>query len=190
MSINTNTLENQLTSLVGQFGKEAVVAAAEELLVASVKKVPAGYDSIVTADKIAFTIQATDAAVSDVVSAGQAVDKAYGERASLLKQKTQLDTAVQLTEANAIMQIRGEARSQYVMVEGEKVGLNNEEARKAYAKMASANERRQLAEIEAQLNEIEIKIMQAKDNYATAKEGADLVKAKAHVQGNLLNFLA
>lgn len=190
MSINTNTLENQLTMLVGQYGRDAVVQAAEQLLAAAVKKIPAGYDSVVTADKIAFSVQAIDAAVSDVVAAGEVVDKAYGERASLLKQKTQLETAMQLTEANAIMQIRGESRSQYVMVEGEKVGLNNEEARKAYAKMASQIERKQLAEVEAQLNEIEVKIMQAKDNYATAKEGADLVKAKAHVQGNLLNFLA
>jgi hypothetical protein len=185
-----NSVTDQLTILVGQYGKEAVTAAAEELLSASTKKLTPGYDSLVQPDKIAFTIQAVDAAIADVVKAGEEVDAAYGERASLLKQKTQLETSIQLKESEAFMQIRGEARSQYVMIGGEKVALTNEETRKAFARTYSRSEREQLAEIDAQLAEIEVKIMQAKDKYQTAKEGADLVKAKAHVQGNLLNFLS
>lgn len=185
-----NSVQDQLTILVGQFGKEAVTQAAEQLLSASVKKVPPGYESLITADKIAFSVQAIDAAVADVVAAGEEVDKAYGERASLLKRKTTLETSIQLKEAEAYMQIRGEARSQYVMIAGEKVALSNEETRKAYARTSAKEERQALAEIEAELNEIEIKIMQARDKYETAKEGADLVKRKAFVQGNLLNFLS
>ncbi|MFJ5716576.1 hypothetical protein [Neobacillus sp. NPDC093127] len=183
-------LTDQLTILVGHFGKESVVAAAEQLLSASIKKLPAGYDSLAQPDKVAFTIQAVDAAISDVVKAGQEVDAAYGERGSLLKQKTQLETSVQLRESEAFMQIRGEARSQYVIIDGEKVALSNEETRKAYARTYSKEERLQLSQIESQLAELDVKIMQAKDKYQTAKEGADLVKAKAHVQGNLLNFLS
>ncbi|MCR9040904.1 hypothetical protein QRX25_10645 [Bacillus sp. L381] len=183
-------LEDKITTLVGEYGKEKVIEAAEKLLAASVKKVPEGYDSVIAPDNVQFVAQTIDAAIEDIVEAGQKVDAAYGERASLLKQKTTLETAVQLKEAEAIMQIQGEGRSQYVIWNGEKIALTNDTLRDSYRRSAAESEHRQLADVKAQLAEIEVNIMAAKDAYATAKEAADLLKAKAHVQGNLLKFLA
>ncbi|MER1275518.1 hypothetical protein RJD11_12260 [Bacillus velezensis] len=183
-------LEDKITALVGEYGKEKVMNAAEELLNAAIKKVPAGYDSVVSPENVQFVIQAIDAAVADVVAEGEKVDSAYGERARLMKEKTTLETAVQLKEAEAIMQIQGEGRSQYVIWKGEKIALTNDTLRDSYRRSAAESEHRQLANVKAQLAEIEVNIMAAKDMYATAKEAADLLKAKAHVQGNLLKFLA
>lgn len=185
-----NTVQDKLTMLVGEFGPDTVKEAAEQLLSASIKKVPAGYESLVQPDKVSFTAHAIDAAIADIVKAGEALDKAYGDKAKLLKQKTQAEAALQLKESEAYMAIRGEARSQYVIIGEEKVALGNEETRKAYARTFAKEERQKLAEIESQLAEIEVNIFQAKDAYEAAKEGADLVKKKAHVQGNLLNFLS
>ncbi|MDJ1630998.1 hypothetical protein QNN00_14255 [Bacillus velezensis] len=64
-----------------------------------------------------------------MVAEGEKVDSAYGERARLMKEKTTLETAVQLKEAEAIMQIQGEGRSQYVIWKGEKIALTNDTLR-------------------------------------------------------------
>ncbi len=86
------------------------------------------------------------------------------------------------------MQIQGEGRSQYVIWKGEKIALTNDTLRDSYRRSAAESEHRQLANVKAQLAEIEVNIMAAKDMYATAKEATDLLKAKAHVQGICSSF--
>ncbi|MCY8609932.1 hypothetical protein G3M81_12540 [Bacillus paralicheniformis] len=183
-------LKDQITALVGEFGKDKVVEAAEELLSAAVKKIPEGYDSVASPENVDFVVRTIDAAIEDVVEAGKKINAAYGDRASLMRRKAQIETEIQLKEAEAIMSIRGEGRNQYVEVNGEKVALTNDTLRDAYRRTASKVERQELAGITAQLAKIEVELMAAKDDYATAKETADLLKARAHVQGNLLKFLS
>ena len=99
-----------------------------------------------------------------------------------------LKTAVELKEAEAFMQIQGEGRNQYAYVNDQKVALTNDTLRDAYRQHYSKEERQQLTEVEQELASIDIKIYQTKDAWETAKESADLVKAKAYVQANLLKF--
>jgi hypothetical protein len=188
--MGNNSLQDKLTVLVGEFGKDKVTEIAEQLLSASVKKVPAGYSQVIHPENVQLAINSVDAAISDVVAAGQKVEAAYGKRASLMKEKTKLETAVKLKEAQAFMDIKGEGRSQYVIWNGEKVALTNDSLRDAYRRMVSKKEREELTNVQADLSEIEIQIQEAKEGWYTAKEGSDLVKAKAHVQAELLRFLA
>ena len=66
------------------------------------------------------SLQQIDAAVQDVLEKGKAREEAYGEKASLIKQKVKLKTAVELKEAEAFMQIQGEGRNQFAYVNDQK----------------------------------------------------------------------
>lgn len=87
------------------------------------------------------------------------------------------------------MAIRGEARSQYVMIGSDKVALANEEARKAYARTSSKAEREDLAKVESELFQLEQRSFWAKDEYDAAVKAGDQVQAKANLQAGLLHML-
>ncbi len=180
-------LNNQIRSLQEEHGKEKLLAAAIEILG---KKVPTDYVRVLDPFELQASLQQIDAAVQDVLEKGKAREEAYGEKIKLLKQKTKLDTQVKLKEAEAFMAIQHEAKSQYVIIDNQKVILGNDKMRDAYRRQYSKVEREELSGIEAELNAIDIGLSAAKDAWETAKESADLVKAKAYVQANLLKFLA
>lgn len=180
-------LNKQIRSLQEVHGTEKLLAAATEILG---KKVPIDYVRVLDPLELQASLQQIDAAVQDVLEKGKAREEAYGRKAELIKQKVKLKTAVELKEAEAFMQIQGEGRNQFAYVNDQKVALTNDTLRDAYRQHYSKEERQQLTEVEQELASIDIKIYQTKDAWETAKESADLVKAKAYVQANLLNFLA
>ncbi|AQY38442.1 hypothetical protein B4918_10740 [Bacillus thuringiensis] len=180
-------LNNQIRSLQEEHGKEKLLAAATKILG---KKVPTDYVRVLNPLELQASLQQIDAAVQDVLEKGKAREEAYGEKSKLLKQKTKLDTQVKLKEAEAFMAIQHEGKSQYVIIDNQKVILGNDKMRDAYRRQYSKSEREELSTVEAELNAIDIGLSAAKDAWETAKESADLVKAKAYVQANLLKFLA
>lgn len=180
----------EFNNLVSQHGVAAVIEAASQMLEKIERPaVPAEYVPVIASDKLHDTVQQLDASVSDIIEKAKGREKVYGDKISLLKRKRELETAIELKEAGAIMEIRGEARSQYVIVGEDKISLTNEEARKAYAKMAAAEERKQMATVESDLLQIEQKAFWAKDEYEAAIKAGDQVQAKAYVQAGLLNML-
>lgn len=182
-------LRQQVEALIAQHGEAAVDQAIRALCKRTTKTIPAEHLPVISAEKIRDTVTQIDATVSEILEAGQAKEEAHKDRADLLRRKAQLETDVQLTEADALMQIKGEARSQYVEISGEKVALNNDQARDAHRRMASKDVRAELARVEGDIYAIDVEIAKARDKWETKKEAADLIKAKAAVQASLLNFL-
>lgn len=186
------SLKDTLTALVNEFGTESVQAAADAMghKVALLPAVPKDCTPVIAVDKLLQTVDQLDASVSDIIEKATGREKVYGDKVALLRQRRELETQIELKESEAFMQIRGEARSQYVMQGTEKIMLTNEESRKAYAKMAAADERRKLSEVEGELVQIEQKAFWAKDEYEAAVYAGNQVQAKAYVQAGLLNMLA
>ena len=153
------------------------------------KAIPAEYIPVLAPQKLEDTVSQLDTAVSEVLTAGEAVEAAYKDRGGLLRRKAQLETDVQLTEASALMEIKGEARSQYAIVAGEKVALTNDQARDAYRRMASKEQREELAKVEGELLALDVELEKAKEKRNTMKEANDSIRAKANIQAALLNFL-
>lgn len=145
------------------------------------------YNHIIGPERLSSVDKLIDATIEDVSNAGEAVEKAYGDRAALQKALTQLDGTIKLTEATAFMQID---EKNMVEIDGKQVKLSNGEMRDMYRRYVSRDLRKEKTEKEADLKEIEINIMQAKDRWEEAKTASDLVQAKAWVQANLLKFLS
>lgn len=156
----------------------------------NLRPIPAEYIPVIAADKLANTVAELDAGIADILKAGQAKEAAYANKRDLIKQKVQLETEVKLAESEALMEIKGEARSQYVVIAGEKVALNNDTARDAYRRMASKELREKLAEVEGEIAAIDVDIARASDSWYSSKDANDSIRAKAHVQGSLLEFLS
>ena len=182
--------KEQVETLVNAYGPDKVRYTIEQVLGKINKPIPAEHIPVLSAQRLEDTIAQLDSAVSEVLSAGEGLDAAYKNKGELLRRKAQLETEVKLEEAQAIMEIRGEARSQYVMVGSEKVLLTNDTARDAYRRMASKVQREQLAEVEADLAKLDAEIEQAKEKRNTVKEANDSIRAKGNIQAALLNFLA
>lgn len=163
---------------------------AEDLQKAKAKGIPAEFLQVLNPNEIAATVDQLDAAVQAVVEKGEAKEATYGEKPQLMKRRTQLETDVKLTEANALMQVQGEGRNQYVVIDGVKSYLGNDQARDAYRRMMSKESREELARINAEINAVDIELQKATDSWYTAKEAADSIRAKANLQAALLNFLA
>jgi len=145
------------------------------------------YNAMIAPEKLLSVSNLVDATIEDLTAAGEAVENAYGERASLVKAIVQLEGAIQLTEAEAFMQID---EKNGVIVDDKPVKLANSEMRDMYRRYVSRDLRKELTEKQADLKEIEIHIFKAKERYDESKVVADMVIAKAYVQANLLKFLA
>ena len=155
-----------------------------------VRPIPAEYIPIISTTVLENTLLELNAGMDDIFTAGKAKEAVYANKRELIKQKIQLDTEIKLAESDAIMQIRGEARSQYVMVGGEKVILSNDQARDAYRRMAAKDLRVEMARVEGELAAIDVDLAKANDCWYCSKDANDNIRAKASVQASLLNFLS
>lgn len=145
------------------------------------------YNSLVAPERVLAAEQLTNETIKDVTGAGRAVEAAYGERAVLVKAITQLEGDIQLQEATAFMDIDEKG---VVEVDGKQVKLANSEMRDMYRRYVSRETRKQLVEKQADLKEIEINVIKAKDRYDESKLVADMVISRSYVQANLLKFLS
>ena len=183
-------IRKQFDGLVAAYGPEKVKALARELLQVQGRPIPAEHIPVISADMLEKTVRQLDRALNDVQTAGARKEAAYQNKADLFRQQTSMETEVKLAEADAFMRIEGEGRDQYVMEGSRKVPLNNDAARDAFRRRSSAGERRQLADLNAQINAIDVGIATAGDAWFTAKEAVESIRAKANLQAALLNFLA
>lgn len=170
-------------------GPEKVKAVIEMVYGKIDKAIPAEHIAVLSPAKLEDTIAQLDNAVDKIVQTGIALDEAYKNKGALLSRRLQLETEVKLAEADAIMQIKGEARSQYVEVAGEKVALTNDTARDAYRRLSSKMPRIELAGVTAELAALDVGIEQAKEARNTVKEANDSIRAKGNIQAALLNYL-
>lgn len=157
---------------------------------AKAKGIPAEFLQVLNPNEIAATIDQLDAAVQAVVEKGEAKEAAYQEKPQLLRRRTQLETDVKITEAGALMKVQGSGRDQYVVISGEKTYLGNDQARDAYRRMSSKEQREELARINGEVAALDADLQKATDSWYTAKEAADSIRAKANLQAALLSFLA
>ncbi|WP_371380869.1 hypothetical protein [Sporomusa aerivorans] len=185
-----NDVQEQLEHLVTLYGPDKVKFAVQKLLGASSRPMPAEYIPILAPSLLERTVAQLERALDDVKAAGYAKENVYRNKADLVKQQTTMEAAVKLAEAEAFMQIEGEGRDQYVMEEDKKIALNNDAARDAFRRRASAEERRQAANLTAQINAIDVELAEAGDAWFTTKEAVETIRAKAYLQAALLNFLA
>lgn len=148
------------------------------------------YLAIISPESLKLTLDQLDFVIQDVEAKGKDKEAAYGEKGPLLRKKTQLDTDIKLAEAEAIMNIRGEGRNQFVIIDDHQVALTNDTTRDAYRRNSSRGQRQELASVEAELAQLDISIAQKNDAWYTAKESSESVRAKSNLQAALLNFLA
>ncbi|MCO5387831.1 MAG: hypothetical protein NHB14_20910 [Desulfosporosinus sp.] len=154
------------------------------------RQVPAEFMQLISPAALAETMDSLDRAISAEAAASDAKEASYGGKGDLLRQKTQLETSIKITEAEAMSKVQGEGKSQYVNVAGEKLFLTNDQTRDAYRRMASKSDREELARINGELGRIEVDQFKATDAWYGAKGVADSVGKKADLQAALLNFLA
>lgn len=147
------------------------------------------YLPIINAQKLQDTLQQLDGAVSDVITAGEKRESSYGEKRDLLKRKYELEGRIEVEEAQALMEVKGDGKEAHAIVNGEKVSITNDKARDAYRRYASKEARTELAQVEGQLAQLDVDRFRATDAWETAKAVADLVGNKASLQAALLNFL-
>lgn len=179
-------MQNELQSLIDDYGNEKVIEAAKQLLDQEQNKRAGQYHELVAPDKITDDLHLLHEAIKDISAAGQVVDDAYANRNTLTKQIALIKTNIDLDEAEAFMQLEGNK----VQIDGKTVTLSNDKMRDMYRKYVTRDARYQLAELEADLKAIEIDIYKAKDQWEEAKTAAELIKARTHVQANLLRFLS
>lgn len=179
---------NKFLELVQTYGAEAVLSGAKHLLEG--KRVEPEYLRTINANNIDITFQQLDKSLQVVLDGGEEQQDLYKNRGALLHEKILLETDVKLTEANAIMQIQGSGKDQYVLDGENKIPLTNETARDAYRRKASAVPRQRLATVEAELAKIDSDIWKSKDAWNAVKETLDTLRAKANLQTALLYFLS
>lgn len=182
--------QKQLEEIIKTHGHEATVAAAAKVLQAVSYQPPADVVGIIGPNMLTETADRLDQAVVDIVERGQAKEEAYGDKRGLLLEVFKLREDVKLTEAQAFMEVEGEGRNQYAVLDGKQVPLNNDVQRDAYRRAVSKDVRTRLAKAEGELNALEIDIAEATDSWYTAKEVADLTKNRANLQAALLHFLS
>lgn len=175
-----------LESLIDDYGNEIVLQAAEELLNQEQNKRAGQYHDLVTPEKITDVLHFIDNSLKDIATAGQVVDDAYANRRELVRQIHQLETSIELDEAEAFMMLDGNK----VEMDGRVITLSNDKMRSAYQKYVTREPRKKLADLESDLKAIEIDIHKAKEKWDEAKESAELIKARSYVQANLLKFLS
>lgn len=154
------------------------------------KGLPAEYVPILAPDLLAKTMEQLDAVGYTIEEAGSKKEAIYANKPDLVKRKRDLEGQIKALEAEAIMQIQGEGKSQYVEIAGTKVPLTNDTTRDAYRRTYTKAQREELAQVEGDIYRIEAELLPANDNWQKAVESAAIVKAKAGLQGALLNFLA
>lgn len=145
------------------------------------------YSLIIKPENIESVNTMVDAALADLVTIEQEVQKAYGNRAELVKAVKQLEGEIKLKEAVAFMQI---GVDNTVEIDGNKVKLANAEMRDMYRRYVSREPRQQLSNLEADLAQVDCQIALMKDRWDILKQSTNLVEARAWAQGHLLHFLS
>lgn len=131
-----------------------------------------------------------DTAVSELIEIGTQRESVYGDKAVLAKRARELQTEIQLAESDAIMNVQGSGKDAYGIIGNRKIFLTNDTARDAYRREASRKEREELAQVEGQLDKINIELFKITDSFNVKAEALRGIQAKARLQAALLESLA
>lgn len=93
-------MKEELQKLIEQYGADAVVRAAAE---AANQHVPTINTPVVTDEQLLNTISQLDAAVTDILEAGRKNEETYQNKAALVRHARQLETSIQITEAEHVL---------------------------------------------------------------------------------------
>lgn len=150
-------MKEELQKLIEQYGADAVVKAAAE---AANQHVPTINTPVVTDEQLLNTISQLDAAVTDILEAGRKNEETYQNKVELARRARQLETSIQITEAEAINTICGTGKDAYGIIpypDGThvRVAVTNDTQRDAFRRHFSADERKELASVEADIKAIE-----------------------------------
>lgn len=157
--------------------------------------IPAINTPVVTDAQLINTIAQLDVAVTDILEAGKRNEETYQSKADLVKQARQLETEIQLIEAEAVNTICGTGKDAYGIIYNEdgtsvKVSVTNDTQRDAFRRHFSADERRELARVESEIRAIEVAQFKAREDYDAKKEALNCIRAKAQLQAAALTYLA
>ena len=114
------------------------------------------------------------------------VDETYKRRGEIVKRLKTLDTEILLKEADAFMQV-GDGTA---LVDGKVIKLSNAEMRDAYRRQFSADLRRERAELEGELEELNVLTTENNQKRREFITASECQMRKAGLQTALLNFLA
>ncbi|MBO8162797.1 MAG: hypothetical protein H0Z34_03630 [Brevibacillus sp.] len=181
-------LRERILRLADDYGAEAVRQTTNLLLTRS--STSADYLALVSPLLLSETIRELDDAAQELIKAGRAREEAHAQKRELIARRIRLGAEIERKEADAILKIRGEGKDAHVMVDGEKVYVTNDKARDAYKYRASAAEREELAQLEANLSALEVRIGQATDIWIAHKEASETIRAKAKLKAAMLMYLA
>ena len=186
------TMKEELQKLFEKYGVDTVVKAVTE---ATTQHIPTINTPVVTDSQIINTISQLDAAVSDILEAGRKNEETYQNKADLARRARQLETSIQITEAEAINTICGTGKDAYGVITypngtSTKVSLNNDTQRDAFRRHFSAAERKELASVEADIKAIEVAQFKAREDLEAKKEALSCIRAKAELQAAALTYLA
>ncbi|MHB1166976.1 MAG: hypothetical protein ACYC0N_00355 [Carboxydocellales bacterium] len=186
------TVSDELVDLVRAiFGRGVeFFENAKELQAARGKGLPADYVPILAPHLLAKTMEQLDAVGYAVEEAGSKKEAIYANKPDLVQRKRHLEGQIKALEAEAVMQIQYEGKDGFVTMEGKTHKVSNDTARDAYRRTYTKVQREELAQVEGAIYRIEAQLLPANDNWQKAVESSTIVKAKAGLQGSLLNFLA
>jgi hypothetical protein len=175
--LDRDNLKNVLSELINEFGEVATEAAIKELLGVANSRTPApDYSQILTPEKVAATIEQSDAATAEVLAVA-------GELPALLKRKYELETEIKLAEASAFMNAGSDGKNIVVEVNGRSLALSNAELRESYSRNLTAVQRRELATVTGNIEAINSEV-------ARIESANQNIRAKAELQASLLRYLA
>lgn len=185
-------MKEELQKLIEQYGADAVAKAAAEALN---KHVPTINTPVVTDEQLLNTISQLDAAVTDILEAGRKNEETYQNKVELARRARQLETSIQITEAEAINTICGTGKDAYGIIpypDGThvRVAVTNDTQRDAFRRHFSAAERKELASVEADIRAIEVSQFKTREDLDAKKEALSCIRAKAQLQAAALTYLA
>lgn len=190
MNDKTNKLQQALTALKDTYGHDELKTASEALVgrLTVTRQLPAEYSRLLDPAALDQTAYALDASIDDILETGRKREAAYDNKGDLLKEKYNLENRIKAEEATAI--INGGTDPKVIEWEGTKYPFGNDMARDAFRRTVSKESRNRLAEVDGQLAALEVKSLAAKDAWETVVQAAQSARNKAHVQAELLGFLA
>lgn len=106
-------MKEELQKLIEQYGADAVAKAATEALN---KHVPTINTPVVTDEQLINTVSQLDAAVTDILETGRKNEETYQNKVELVRRARQLETSIQITEAEAINTICGTGKDAYGII--------------------------------------------------------------------------
>jgi len=152
--------------------------------------IPAEWVHLVSPEQLADTINQLNGTGQGLVEAGNAKALASSGKGNLLKQKRQLETAIKLTEAEALMKIKGTGKDATGELNGVVFPCGTEQLKDAFRRNASKVQRQELADVEGDIMKLEGDAISKTDDWNTAKEAAENARARAFLQGHILAYMA